>query len=131
MLTLDLTRFTFCAPATCCQAQMLTRCLFQIYCNAQSPVRCVLKWPYLTGLLLALFCSSPDIVITRIGHHYVRGFIKPLCCLYTVSFRPQTCRDFTCQVTSITSFILVSVLSPVLTVSSPCFLACPSALPPS
>ena len=76
MLTLDLTRFTVCAPATCCQAQMLTRCPFQIYCNAQSPVRCVLKWPYLTGLLLALFCSSPDIVITRIGHHYVRGVYK-------------------------------------------------------
>ena len=76
MLTLDLTRFTVCAPATCCQAQMLTRCPFQIYCNAQSPVRCVLKWPYFTGLLLALFCSSPDIVITRIGHHYVRGVYK-------------------------------------------------------
>ena len=45
-------------------------------------------------------------------------FTKPLCCLYTVSFRPQTCRDFTCQVTTISLFILNSVLSPVLAVSS-------------
>ena len=62
-----------------------------------------MKLPNLAGLPLALFRSSLVIVNMRTAPTMHTESLKLLSNLYTVSFRPQTCRDFTCQVTSIVS----------------------------